>query len=178
MLSRTQGLITYVLRTRAPLTAPKNSPFDLHVLGPPQTFALSQDQTLQFDAVVRSSQSRSSNRTGLVDLTAYRIPQAHIFRIPAFRRETRAFLVVSSSSTSFQRASRRRSLPRVRRREGLSPTLVSVKSVFELFCGGPFDPVHVCSAVLVGLGGERCSSPGPRDLVVFPGTVKGLVCFS
>src|SRR5690606_19412286 len=26
-----------------------DSPFDLHVLGPPQTFALSQDQTLQFD---------------------------------------------------------------------------------------------------------------------------------
>jgi hypothetical protein len=36
-----------VLRTRAPLTIA--SPFDLHVLGPPQTFALSQDQTLQFE---------------------------------------------------------------------------------------------------------------------------------
>ena len=44
-LSRTKGLITYVLRTRAPLTIA--SPFDLHVLGPPLTFALSQDQTLQ-----------------------------------------------------------------------------------------------------------------------------------
>ena len=36
-----------MLRTRAPLTIA--SPFDLHVLGPPQTFALSQDQTLQFE---------------------------------------------------------------------------------------------------------------------------------
>ena len=36
-----------MLRTRAPLTIA--SAFDLHVLGPPQTFALSQDQTLQFE---------------------------------------------------------------------------------------------------------------------------------
>ena len=35
-----------MLRTRAPLVVA--NPFDLHVLGPPQTFALSQDQTLQF----------------------------------------------------------------------------------------------------------------------------------
>lgn len=50
-LSRSKGLITHVLRTRAPLsTLPKVSfSFDLHVLGPPQTFALSQDQTLQFE---------------------------------------------------------------------------------------------------------------------------------
>ena len=40
-----------MLRTRAPLSpAPKGRfSFDLHVLGPPQTFALSQDQTLQFE---------------------------------------------------------------------------------------------------------------------------------
>ena len=37
-----------MLRTREPLTIA--SPFDLHVLGPPQTFALSQDQTLQFES--------------------------------------------------------------------------------------------------------------------------------
>ena len=38
----------YVLLTRAPLThIPKNiSPFDLHVLGLPLAFILSQDQTL------------------------------------------------------------------------------------------------------------------------------------
>jgi hypothetical protein len=42
-------LVIHVLRTRAPLSSPKRFSFDLHVLGPPQTFALSQDQTLQFD---------------------------------------------------------------------------------------------------------------------------------
>ena len=49
VLSRTRGLVIHVLRTRAPLSPPKWFSFDLHVLGPPQTFALSQDQTLQFD---------------------------------------------------------------------------------------------------------------------------------
>ena len=47
-LSPAQGKITYVLRTRSPLYWGR-SPFscDLHVLGAPLTFALSQDQTLQ-----------------------------------------------------------------------------------------------------------------------------------
>ena len=47
-LSPAQGKIAYVLRTRAPLYRGR-SPFscDLHVLGAPLTFALSQDQTLQ-----------------------------------------------------------------------------------------------------------------------------------
>ena len=50
-MSQSRGLITHVLRTRAPLsTTPKGSfSFHLHVLGPPRTFALSQDQTLQFE---------------------------------------------------------------------------------------------------------------------------------
>ena len=40
-----------MLRTRAPLSSPpkRRFSFDLHVLSPPQTFALSQDQTLQFE---------------------------------------------------------------------------------------------------------------------------------
>ena len=48
-LSTTRGKITYVLLTRAPLYRGR-SPFscDLHVLGAPLTFVLSQDQTLQF----------------------------------------------------------------------------------------------------------------------------------
>jgi hypothetical protein len=50
VLSQTNGLVIHVLRTRAPLSPPKGFSFDLHVLSPPQTFALSQDQTLQFDA--------------------------------------------------------------------------------------------------------------------------------
>src|SRR4051812_39156606 len=48
MLSPARGQITHVLLTRAPLYRGR-SPFscDLHVLGAPLTFALSQDQTLQ-----------------------------------------------------------------------------------------------------------------------------------
>ena len=44
------GQISYALLTRSPLSsAPKDTfPFDLHVLGTPPTFILSQDQTLRF----------------------------------------------------------------------------------------------------------------------------------
>ena len=45
MLSPTSGQVAYVLRDRSPL-GPK-PPFDLHFLGTPQAFVLSQDQTLQ-----------------------------------------------------------------------------------------------------------------------------------
>ncbi len=50
-LSTTLGQIAYVLLTRAPLYRGR-SPFshDLHVLGAPLTFVLSQDQTLQFES--------------------------------------------------------------------------------------------------------------------------------
>jgi hypothetical protein len=44
-LSPSSGQVIYVLRTRAPLSIA--TPCDLHVLGAPLTFALSQDQTLQ-----------------------------------------------------------------------------------------------------------------------------------
>ena len=44
----TRGHITYVLLTRPPLNS-RSCPLDLHVLGPPLAFALSQDQTLQFN---------------------------------------------------------------------------------------------------------------------------------
>src|SRR5262245_50101046 len=49
-LSTTVGKVAHVLLTRAPLYRGR-SPFscDLHVLGAPRTFALSQDQTLQLD---------------------------------------------------------------------------------------------------------------------------------
>ena len=46
-----------MLRTRAPLTIA--SAFDLHVLGPPQTFALSQDQTLQFELCSHHDRTRT-----------------------------------------------------------------------------------------------------------------------
>ena len=48
-LSTTRGEITYVLLTRAPLNRVAPVAFDLHVLGAPLTFVLSQDQTLQLD---------------------------------------------------------------------------------------------------------------------------------
>ena len=53
-LSPSAGLVAYALRTRAPLSeVPKDLfPFDLHVLGLPLAFILSQDQTLHCIIVV------------------------------------------------------------------------------------------------------------------------------
>jgi hypothetical protein len=65
-LFRASGQITHVLRTRAPLYSPLRAfSLDLHVLGTPPAFVLSQDQTLQlrdFDP----SQLPLSRRTGMV----------------------------------------------------------------------------------------------------------------
>ena len=50
-LSRSQGQVTHVLLTRAPLYSTSRRTcfsYDLHVLGTPPAFVLSQDQTLQF----------------------------------------------------------------------------------------------------------------------------------
>ena len=51
-LSRSSGQVSHVLLTRSPLGTPKVLPpretsFDLHVLGTPPAFVLSQDQTLR-----------------------------------------------------------------------------------------------------------------------------------
>ena len=49
-LSPTRGQVTHVLLTRLPLTVGEQAPLgshDLHVLGTPRAFVLSQDQTLQ-----------------------------------------------------------------------------------------------------------------------------------
>jgi hypothetical protein len=46
-LSPAEGQVSYVLRTRSPLGYIAASPFDLHVLGTPPAFILSQDQTLR-----------------------------------------------------------------------------------------------------------------------------------
>ena len=56
VLSPTQGKVTHVLLTRAPLYRGR-SPFscDLHVLGAPLTFVLSQDQTLQLKLLAAAS---------------------------------------------------------------------------------------------------------------------------
>ncbi len=45
LLSPAEGQVSYVLRTRSPLSIA--APFDLHVLGTPPAFILSQDQTLR-----------------------------------------------------------------------------------------------------------------------------------
>ena len=51
VLSPSLGQVIHVLLTRAPLRCqPKStSPFDLHVLGTPPAFVLSQDQTLELN---------------------------------------------------------------------------------------------------------------------------------
>ena len=50
MLSPAHGQVPHVLLTRSPLIHPASwaSSFDLHVLGMPPAFVLSQDQTLMF----------------------------------------------------------------------------------------------------------------------------------
>lgn len=57
MLSQSPRQIIYALLTRAPLNERASSftPFDLHVLGTPPAFVLSQDQTLQFELPVSKS---------------------------------------------------------------------------------------------------------------------------
>ena len=49
LLSPSEGQVAHVLLTRPPLTRGASSPrpFDLHVLGTPPAFVLSQDQTLK-----------------------------------------------------------------------------------------------------------------------------------
>ncbi len=68
-LSPTQGQVTHVLLTRLPLYSPARRQafaLDLHVLGTPPAFVLSQDQTLQFNPshtparCVRSHTQRSN----------------------------------------------------------------------------------------------------------------------
>ena len=51
LLSPSKRQVAHALLTRSPLSKiPKNlTPFDLHVLGTPPAFVLSQDQTLEFN---------------------------------------------------------------------------------------------------------------------------------
>jgi hypothetical protein len=66
-LSRSPRWVTHVLLTRPPLTVrvSPNGSLDLHVLGTPPAFALSQDQTLQFDFEHITAQSSALRpRTG------------------------------------------------------------------------------------------------------------------
>ena len=83
MLSQAEGLVTHVLRTRAPLSTPKGFSFDLHVLSPPQTLALSQDQTLQFEFLLLSLSYYESTPLRVDDsldevATRYRVDFSHV----------------------------------------------------------------------------------------------------
>ena len=87
VLSRTRGLVIHVLRTRAPLSSPKRFSFDLHVLGPPQTFALSQDQTLQFDSCLHYfSSTRRRQRHSAASGGFVPNPDPHVDRSRCFHR--------------------------------------------------------------------------------------------
>ena len=59
LLSPSTRQVTHALLTRPPLTyislGFNVSPFDLHVLGTPPAFILSQDQTLMFKCLIYSS---------------------------------------------------------------------------------------------------------------------------
>ena len=73
-LSTTPGKVIYVLLTRAPLYRGL-PPFscDLHVLGAPLTFALSQDQTLQLNFSIRETGCPVSQRSSLRELITSQI---------------------------------------------------------------------------------------------------------
>ena len=81
-LSRSSGQIGHVLRTRSPLrqTPPLpegNASLDLHALGAPPAFVLSQDQTLQrqsFDPAVCREGGRAESES------------CHVFSAPGARR--------------------------------------------------------------------------------------------
>ena len=59
-LSPIRRQITHMLLTRAPLYSPgllPDFPFDLHVLGTPPAFILSQDQTLRLNLLTKTAQN-------------------------------------------------------------------------------------------------------------------------
>ena len=67
-VSRSVRQIAHVLLTRPPLSYPgfrpktssKITPFDLHVLGVPPAFILSQDQTLNYSCILKRSRALKS----------------------------------------------------------------------------------------------------------------------
>ena len=73
MLSPAQGQVTHVLLTRAPLYRGR-SPFscDLHVLGAPLTFVLSQDQTLQLNFALALASCEKSSKDLILEIQSPR----------------------------------------------------------------------------------------------------------
>ena len=60
------GQIAHALLTRPPLTSPKASSFDLHVLSMPPAFILSQNQTLKFNCLKSLLSLKSNNGSNFV----------------------------------------------------------------------------------------------------------------
>ena len=157
--------MTYVLRTRAPLVVA--NPFDLHVLGPPQTFALSQDQTLQFESArqIRRSGNRPCPSGPASGCESLRSSLSHkrscktrngvsllglLFLSPVFRgRPTRPLRCFGLS----RRADR----------------LLSRPCLVKLSCRDFFFPRSLESGHLSG----SSSFPGRRYLSVSPGRLRG-----
>ena len=78
LLSPCTGQIAHALLTRPPLKHPKVSSLDLHVLGTPPAFVLSQDQTLMFNPLSLPSRFRlSSPKPQLpLDLRAFTLSES------------------------------------------------------------------------------------------------------
>ena len=92
MLSPSKGQVAYALLTRSPLKIePKlNFPFDLHVLGTPPAFVLSQDQTLQYTLL--------KNRLALNYLIQNFVCLAHLLSAFASSKLARTFAFLGSCS--------------------------------------------------------------------------------
>ena len=72
LLSPSKRQVAHALLTRSPLSKiPKNlTPFDLHVLGTPPAFVLSQDQTLEFNLFSASQHCCSLSSLGRVSFAS------------------------------------------------------------------------------------------------------------
>ena len=73
-LSQIRGWVTHALLTRAPLYSPKQArdfSYDLHVLGTPPAFILSQDQTRHLKSKTKKSWFVKQEFKGPRDFTRY-----------------------------------------------------------------------------------------------------------
>ena len=106
-LSRSSGQVAHVLRTRSPLSPGPKSWFslDLHVLGAPPAFVLSQDQTLHQDLDRTAGYPRDWSSIGelLRNLTEVE-EQLNELTEPPFRHRCKCNGVGSNGFTGFWRS--------------------------------------------------------------------------
>ena len=102
-LSRSQGQVTHVLLTRTPLyQSLRTFSFDLHVLGTPPAFALSQDQTLQFNPSLSLGIHRKASQSSLTPLFSFQRPSYQTRRtLPPGTHEAPIILIHLALSTTF-----------------------------------------------------------------------------